>query len=479
MKKRILIISFVLTLAVVLLSGCTPNGNKYLALEKEMALLTQYSYSEDLSLSYNFPASITETMTAEEKDLLEKLEDIQMTVSGSYISQGMYQDFKLDFQLGDGTEGSLRGIVSGPDFYLNTDDLVTLLKTFVPATEMHEVNAFETAVKDIDWLKISSAGESLEILGSDSSLINTQEIATEYVEAYYDYIDYLNANSFAAYKPDIFSASGGKYTMNITEEKFIPAITGFVDYLIRNRADVIQDTRDFIAGLDSGLFTSLEIEQEEVLEALDELAVASESLTQDDIDYFTNMLDLYLPIIDGSSYKCSLEKTGTGKYRNNIDLNLVITYGDTISMRLKGTTDIDSTATVTPQVPTTGVKTIDELAASQQPSYYLTVYAATGDVVWEKSYDCSLFDDSGSTSITLKNINGSYYLPLRQVGELCGENVQWDAAMKKAYAISNGQKIYLTGIADNGRIYVKLRELEKLGYVVTWDGLAKEITIAN
>lgn len=73
-------------------------------------------------------------------------------------------------------------------------------------------------------------------------------------------------------------------------------------------------------------------------------------------------------------------------------------------------------------------------------------------------------------------IDGSVYLPLRQLTEHAGYEVSWDAKNYKAYVTVAGEKIEMTGKLIDSKTYVKVRDFEKLGAKV---GYSEKIHYAN
>ncbi len=66
-------------------------------------------------------------------------------------------------------------------------------------------------------------------------------------------------------------------------------------------------------------------------------------------------------------------------------------------------------------------------------------------------------------------IDGSVYLPLRQIMESAGYEVSWDGEARKAYVTVSGEKIDMTGTIIGDRTYVKVRDFEKLGATVDYE----------
>ncbi|HBY20621.1 MAG: hypothetical protein A2Y24_08500 [Clostridiales bacterium GWE2_32_10] len=83
------------------------------------------------------------------------------------------------------------------------------------------------------------------------------------------------------------------------------------------------------------------------------------------------------------------------------------------------------------------------------------------------------YDDT----LDIKVIDDYSYLPARKVVEILGDEINWDVIQKKAYVVVNGQNIYLDGVIINDHTYIKVRELEKLGYKVNWNEATREVEI--
>ncbi|NMC27124.1 MAG: copper amine oxidase N-terminal domain-containing protein, partial [Syntrophomonadaceae bacterium] len=75
--------------------------------------------------------------------------------------------------------------------------------------------------------------------------------------------------------------------------------------------------------------------------------------------------------------------------------------------------------------------------------------------------------------------NNYTYLPLRLIGESLGEEIGWDQAAFQAYALQNGQRIYMTSLYFNNRAFIKIRDFERLGYTVAWDPVTRTATIGK
>ena len=64
--------------------------------------------------------------------------------------------------------------------------------------------------------------------------------------------------------------------------------------------------------------------------------------------------------------------------------------------------------------------------------------------------------------------NGSFYVPLRGTAEFFGETVVWDENTGIAGIKRDGKIIAMDGVLYDNTYFVKIREMEKLGYTVDY-----------
>jgi len=87
-------------------------------------------------------------------------------------------------------------------------------------------------------------------------------------------------------------------------------------------------------------------------------------------------------------------------------------------------------------------------------------------------YGTLLGDESGDKYALglydFHNIDGSMYLPMRRICERFGEVVDWDAVNGKAYVVRGEEKIDMTGVIIGDKTFIKIRDFEKLGYLVDY-----------
>jgi hypothetical protein len=480
-KKVLLMVMLLMLLSVFALTGCTTNGNEFVELNKEIAMLPQYSYTGDMTMSFTFPDSVTENMSDEDAAIMAELKNMKFTLSGNYLAETMYQDLNMGYEF-NGTKGNIRFVMDKTDMYINTQDMLVFLEAIMNDTAAEDIAATKKAFEGADWLKSSSL-EGTEALGDTYNKV-MEALFNNIIDMQSDLFKYtntLNKGAFAEYKPNIFSKSGNAYVMNISEKDFAPVVKEFIKYIITNKTSIVTDTQTFITNNELAWLTEAGVDKKDVLDALEEINTDLKGISPEELAEFDSILDIALTTMDGSSFYMSLEERSANKYRERFDMNFALNMDDeSMSMHFNGSMDINASAKVTANIPTENVKSTADIVATLTPaSTSATIDASTGSVLWTKSYDVSIFDKVGFTNTTLKKVNGSYYLPLRQVGELLGEKATWDQKAKKAYLVANGKKYNLTGFNNNGTMYVKLREFEKVGYLVSWDIENQEIIITK
>ena len=177
-------------------------------------------------------------------------------------------------------------------------------------------------------------------------------------------------------------------------------------------------------------------------------------------------------LFGNSKIDYSFEKTSDNKYVGN--LNVLVEYKDpdtnknlfkaTLSIK-NGYYAIDAFSV---EAPTENVISIKELTEDIYGTNYPQYNFNQGVMIdLDTGYTVSGF---GENVVDVKVIDGSSYLPLRAVGELLGEDIKWDNQRKQPYVNAyENAFIYLDAKIIEDTSFVKLREIEKIGYTVTWD----------
>jgi len=141
-------------------------------------------------------------------------------------------------------------------------------------------------------------------------------------------------------------------------------------------------------------------------------------------------------------------------------------------------------------MPTTGISTADfdekmfDLEEKYNPVTGVSVlWGWEGDseaILTKERAEESFFTESYDEDITEYVVkDGRAYLPLRVICEALGETVEWNNAEKTAYVVREDGKTEMSGVLQDGKSFISVRDFEKLDYIVEFskvDGL-KEVVI--
>ena len=488
-KKRALWLACfaVLLSAMVLLAGCTPAGNEYLKLSKEIGSLEQYTFEGDMQMKMDMSSLLAgEEITAEDQEVLDMLENITVTYEGSAImADGLY-DMKMNLKMGDKINAPIQIYMKGMTILISTDDLIGMMEQFGDLVELteEEAAAFDAeiaktkevfaGVKWIDLYEVDAMLSGMDILQ------NIDYLALN--KAMYAALDYLNQNSFKEYQPDVFQAKGAGYEMVLNAKDLQPLTVDFIRYVVSHYDAIVDDLTVLVGNLNDSQLAPLGLSKADLLELLNQLPAELTDLSEEDYAALTEILDMLSSYLKDSYMTSYVEKTGNNTYVNNAEMKLAFADPTDATMSLDMYMDINMTINAAEKAvvdfPTTGIGTISDIAADQQ------VLAVTGSfflgddqpiVFWNKQYDVSLLNHAGSTEITVKEVDGYNYLKLREFAELFDMDLTWDEAAQKAYVTVNGEKVEMSVFVQDGYTYIKFRELEKLGYTVDYDAEFQEV----
>lgn len=471
MKKKITLLLLALCLSFMALAGCSAEGNEYLKLSKEIGSLPQYTYEGTLDMGFNFPESMLQDIDEEGKAALEAIRNIHATYTGYYeLEKGsIYMD--MEYTLPNAQVVPLRIHMQGKQILLNAQDLLTFMTTFGASEE--EIAATAELLQDVQWLDL----DSITSIYGDLDILNS----INYVQlnnSMYAFIEQLNASSYKDYQPTIFSKKDQGYEMKLDDENIIPVINEFVTYTINHLKPIGEDFKNYIATLDDSVFALMDIEKEDMLAAIDQLAETSNAITLEDIkelqatfDEIAKELPTYL---DGTEISSYVAKTGEKTYENNAHMLLTIHDPDNSAEYLQMTMDIkmnlDASQENTFAFPTEGIQSVTQLTNNKLPDHIFCYWTWQDNAVFcNKTYVASILNNSRFDTMAMNAIDGYNYLPMRQLAELFGEQVEWDQTAQKAYVVRDGVKTEMVGFVENGVTYVKLREFEKLGFTVNYD----------
>lgn len=366
-----------------------------------------------------------------------------------------------------------------PDKEVPPEDYLSALKEILSAEDYVEIESPD--MEDVkDYLEIANVGKMDE-------------------DALYDAINQGISRGLNGFSTGAVSETAGGYRVYVTGDSFIKTVSQLLGYVQNNVDSVYTAAMEtykkiaILAGEEPDDWYDEKLTAEEKAEAVALFAGWKAYIDQ---LYQEGALDFVKPLSyertlqkSGSTYTCQdkLEMNINGRKAAYIhsDLSLRSRSGD-ISFPKSGISaeklymsfaDLEGMYNPVYSAELTWEK--------EKPAYgyYEDGYANYGDYGYE-NFDNYVFPDitylRHHNWIMSESVAEEYgiflekdhqlYVPLREVAESFNEEVKWDAAAGQAYLVKDGKRVVMTGIEDEDTLYVKVRDFEKMGYTVTYDG---------
>lgn len=322
--------------------------------------------------------------------------------------------------------------------------------------------------------------------------------------------------------PDsIISTTENSISFELNTENVLELSRTVVNYFDKNKEGYFNLIKDCLKELNETnpeIFTRNETNFEEVLASLEEskeyifetikeytkLINAEESFEvcskNEEIDsycYTQKSLKEMLNSIKGSVLKGTLSvKDKTINYNNKIIINAPDLYEEgtlvdfDINASIKAVDTINEVEIIDPVEFELLEKFVNNIERKYEPYNKITINWTSISNQMEMSnpwyneasvsmYEYHLTDKDfreqiyGATSYNRFEyhiIEDRIYLPLRAICENLGYEVSWDNENRKAYVTTHdGKTVDMTGTIVNDRTFVKIRDFEKLGYIINYE----------
>ena len=423
--------------------------------EEPYGLLTEVGLPQDLL--QNFTIDYTSRLAQQE---LQAELDAEIKFGGQKLPLHLYMDEQLNF-------------------YLKTADAVGILQAFagddVEANDA--VAALQEFFGDSEWVCIpllTDADAKLyeELMG--------EQLNSEFVQTYIDEYTRLFTSlskAFEDFDTNILTVSGNTYRFTFDNAWCAKLITDLFEYAIDHADEIAAGLLDYINN--STLIPS--DDKEYAADFVEEMRLALLEFTEYDV----NVLDAELKnaLLDNPPLDFDVDYTLTKRsktaFRETMNLNMTLRdyYDDTeiVKMAISADSDIRGLNNLAIEIPTDKVADMPKLVAEAQATakpaaVNAVIHLDYNYMSYTKKYDLWLLDDSGSLTPGVLVKDNTTYLPLRSIGEACGEEVGWDSEKKLPYVVRDDALIYINGYIDTsaGRSYLKVRDFEKLGYTVNY-----------
>lgn len=512
MKKKIAAILCIM-FCFMTLFGCSSAELGYLDLYNEMANIKSYQLSGTTEFYYDAEA-IKDFILKNSKDeeskafVEEELKEfigkktIALSFDGSCKTEDDKVEYYLDFaaavdgkktELGDVYISSVNGIYVERDMVINlyklSKDLLTEYKDSYFYSEDYE-KELRAILGTSEYIEIVSAEDlKSEVESFDESLYlsnisQDKEINDKAIE--------LIKTVFKGYSSGAVTSVSGGYNISISGDKLITMASDCLGYMYNNIDDVISGysmVTDLLDSLTGNEYeedysdSDYQLSNEECAEIAGEIAGIKAQL---DYMYKKGELDIIKPF----SYNQTVKKSGNNYICESV---LSMAQGSKNLGYIKSKMNIEP-KTINIQTPKAGTPMVEIMnKVSTLEDKYNPIKKV--EISWEKSngleededydwdgdyewcdiycfrdYDPPLSNQETYDYCEYKNVNKEMYIPLRQICEYFGEEVGWDNKAKTAYILKGNKKVYVKGILDTKTVFVRVRDFEKLGYSVKYDG---------
>ena len=477
-KSKLIAVLLALMLAITLTAGCSQAELGFLDLELEICKLPVYEASGEVSFALQgIPISPTDTPA---DTLAAKL--LEKGITLKYKSKLEQEKGLMDITISyvnelSGKEQELTRIIGSQNtLYLKVDEIINLINLVNPEYG----SKMKLLYGDVEYVSFTYE-EYLELLDlseeEQTFLSDPTFMQNEFNNIGMKIIRGL-PEAFKNYNSGLVIKNGNTYTFEATGTEAVEFVFSLFEYSFNNITEIEEWIISFINNLTdeemvawglepqqkSGYLMSLEMAVSEIIEY-------REQFLQDINDFRTELQDKEIQVLLNDLFKIgfSISKTEQDTYKDNYALAFNVPE-EQISLLLAGTDQYKKISPFTVTYPTDGVISYTEAVNRRDKSIEIQVDS--------KSYTYT--DANGGTQgyIEIKNIENQTYLPMRQITQLFGETVGWDAASNQSYILRGNKKIYLSGIIIEGNTYIKTREFSKLDYEVSWDNKTRTVIIS-
>jgi len=471
--KKFAAVAMALMLSVALLAGCSPTDTGYWNLYMEMSKLKEYTVTGDFTLDIN-----PDMIGADVGPI-----SVKMVMSGSVAltDKDFYMDLKMKYGINDTkTPNECSMVLAGNGFYMPVKDVADLIAIVLKYSEGYSdkmcADIKAALIKEFPagaWLALADYGEIFAEAGmADMSLTSIAAGSEAMMEA----LTGAFQKMFSDLESGMTKKTTDGYSLEITPDNAMAFIDKLVSHISKNKKVIFTEAVKLVKAV-----AAIYPEGSDIRDTMDEFLGEIEYYEQDFYDALDEMVSYYNDLSDydkdsakllvkGSYIKHSVSKSGSA-FTDNYDV-LIKVEGEKV-FSFKGQQKI-TPAKVTNKVSVTGDpvgiiafgETLNKVINKVNHATEIEITWDNGsDYVWMEVTRVEGYDwDSAQSNIE----NGTMFLPMRQICEWFGEDVEWVQKEKRAYIVRGDKRTDMTGKIVNNRTLVKIRDFEKLGYTVEY-----------
>lgn len=498
MKKKLAIV-LCLILSLSMLAGCSSAELGYLKMSEEIMGHSVYDISGDCELSYDADAVkeyLAEVLTdeADKKEMAEALagftgtKKIGLSYTGEMDMSSGDVRFMYDLTavvdgvrlpVGKLSYSVMDGIFVEKDMPYN---LMMIAQAVLPSekdayytTDAYK-NDLKAAMGTQDYIALV---DMKELLGQDMPQMMPKDF--DYNDVSKEAFKFLT-DAFSGYSTGMVTEVSGGYKLTMTGESALQMVSDSLGYIADNLDTVVPAYITYMKAVAAAIGEDAGgLDQSQAMDIATK-AIVSGVLKNVKSEFDTMVKDGDLDALKPFTYESAIRKSGDSYLSEEV-----------VSLTVKGRTalSVSGTSRTTPKSVSSAKyvasgsslgqvgKSIAAVENKYNPALSVTVTwdktknpAAENSckVVFEKKEASVLGENTSVSRSRQRTLNQQIYLPMRMICEGLGEEVGWDNAAKQAYVMKDGERIVMNGVLDGGTTYIKVRDFEKLGYAVSYDG---------
>jgi hypothetical protein len=484
-KKKWLALALILVMALGLVGGCSPTENNFYTLLMEIS--NQKVYTDRGSIQITLNQLPTSAMAAgdgafDQAVLMKGLNQHRIDYAGKVDLSKNVMEYQ--FTIVDTVSGQSSPVLTvrakGDMFYFKIDGLIDYLGQLCTPAEQLQL---DKTMGDVVWVSLSEKELNAMMPPGSETLFSGdmfQRSSTQRA-VWQRLFDGLVNDAYKDYQSGLITQAGNRYTLNLRGADLMNFVKPAAIYTINHIDAVGTNLKKFLDGLSPeelaslGFTASARTEMSKGIDAMVQDVNQNRAQYLSELENMSNMASQEMvQTFNDSQLTTAVEKTGPVNYQQDTRLHIHISSGspaDTMEFTFNQEHNMQTGATVVVAVPSGPVMTYTEL--TRKMPNRIKVNVDTGSYYSNHGFMSS----SGAMEVHL--VNNYTYLPLRMIGESLGAEIGWDQNAFQAYALQNGQRVYMTSQYFNNRAFIKIRDFEQLGYTVEWDAATRNAIISK
>lgn len=490
MKK--VIIALLIMVMLSTLVSCSVEEISMYSLMSEMSKLDSVESTNTISVSLD-EKFMSETLESMPADLEELRKTLTSGFEIKYTSKLKKKplEYEIVIELKNKGEGDFRKVTTlignETTTYVKLDDLLKFIKPYVISDDPVINETIDNIIAEVEYLKIDLNAIKYDNNSTsyDSSLLLGALQDKKSIELVDEFIETIKA-AFKDFSFDIINKKDNGYELNLGPKDIKPLYVKLTKYIMNNIDLIAGKLTEKVNSMNNEQMKTLDetygikTEKDEIISGIEDFKEQVKEASSEEIEELENdeYFDEEIKNFEGSYFKYYVSKTEEGLYESTSDLK--IQYEDEYSAKFAANIFAASKLKVlddfTLAVPLkfTTVEDLNDIIYATVP-----IKAKKVKVNLNKKNADIEYNNGGKKNVKMQYItkNGYNYLPLRTIGETLGEEVGWDNSKREPYVIVKGERVVMKGLNKDNRTYVKVRDFEKIGYGISWDGESREVFI--